>query len=131
MIFFLLITIHKLINWHKHSMSFSLTEQYLGVSAIVQRGNFTWGGNSHKVHSKQGVIPGKITLEFPLKPSVPPSIMGFIVVGSTFPSSSYSIQKVTKERQKAKAQEKSGKFTSFFCASAQFTHQSRYLHERR
>lgn len=31
---------------------------HLGVSARVQSGNLVWGGNSQRVHSKQGVTPG-------------------------------------------------------------------------
>lgn len=42
------------------------------------------------VHAKQGVIPGRMTLACPLKPSVPPSTRGFTVERSTFPSSSCS-----------------------------------------
>ena len=64
---------------------------YLGVSASVHRGNLTWGGKSHSVHSKQGVMPGYITLACPLNPSVPPSIMGLIRIWLGDPSSSNSV----------------------------------------
>lgn len=60
--------------------------QHLGVSASVQRGNFTCGGKSHRVHSKQGVKPGMITRACPLKPSVPPSTNGLMVERSGLPS---------------------------------------------
>lgn len=68
---------------------------HLGVSARVQSGNFVWGGNSHRVHSKQGVTPGRMTLAWPLRPSVPPSTMGLMVDRSGWPSSSYSVQRDT------------------------------------
>ena len=42
------------------------------------------------VHSTQGVTDGKITREFPLKPSVPPSIKGMILSGLGLPSGLYS-----------------------------------------
>jgi len=53
------------------------------------RGAFviTCGGYSSSVHSIQAVIPGRITLAFPLKPSVPPSIKGTMELGSNTPSS--------------------------------------------
>jgi hypothetical protein len=35
---------------------------HLGVSASVHSGNLVCGGNSQRVHSKQGVMPGRITL---------------------------------------------------------------------
>jgi len=63
----------------------------LGVSARVHKGNFTWGGKSHMVHSKHGVIPGIITLAWPLKPSVPPSTIGLIVSSRGLSSESYSM----------------------------------------
>lgn len=43
------------------------------------------------VHSKHGVTPGFITLACPLKPSVPPSTMGFIVSSLGLSSESYSV----------------------------------------
>lgn len=42
------------------------------------------------VHSKHGVIPGIITLAWPLKPSVPPSTIGLIVSSNGLSSASYS-----------------------------------------
>lgn len=63
---------------------------HLGVSASVHRGNFVCGGNSHSVHSKHGVTPGRMTRAWPLKPSVPPSTRGLIVDISGSPSSSNS-----------------------------------------
>lgn len=62
----------------------------LGVSARVHSGNLTCGGKSQMLHSKQGVIPGRITLAWPLKPSVPPSTIGLIVSGIGLFSESYS-----------------------------------------
>jgi hypothetical protein len=59
-----------------------------GVSASVQSGYVVCGGNSHSVHSKQGVIPGTMTRTWPRKPSVPPSMSGVMVDGSGAPSSS-------------------------------------------
>ena len=38
-------------------------EAHLGVSASVHSGNLVCGGNSHSVHSKQGVMPGISTLQ--------------------------------------------------------------------
>ena len=64
--------------------------EHLGVSARVQRGNLVCGGKSQSVHSKQGVTPGSITRAWPLNPSVPPSIRGFIVAWSGCPASSNS-----------------------------------------
>ena len=61
----------------------------LGVSARVQSGNLVWGGKSQRVHSKQGVYPGRMTLAWPLKPSVPPSTKGLMVLISKVPSCSY------------------------------------------
>jgi len=61
-----------------------------GVSARVHSGNLVCGGNSQSVHSKQGVKPGMMTLACPLKPSVPPSIIGFTVIWSASPSASNS-----------------------------------------
>lgn len=43
------------------------------------------------VHSKHGVVPGNITLAWPLKPSVPPSTIGLTVISTGLPSESYSI----------------------------------------
>ena len=43
------------------------------------QGKILLGGKSHIVHSKQGVTPGKMTLAWPLNPSVPPSTIGLIV----------------------------------------------------
>lgn len=63
----------------------------LGVSARVHNGNLTWGGKSQMVHSKQGVTPGRITLAWPLKPSVPPSTIGLIVSSFGLSFSSYSV----------------------------------------
>jgi hypothetical protein len=57
-----------------------------GVSASVHSGNVTCGGKSQSVQSKHGDWPGKMTLACPLKPSVPPSIKGFIVSCLTLPS---------------------------------------------
>jgi len=67
---------------------------HLGVSASVHRGNLVWGGNSHNVHSKQGVKPGRMTRAWPLKPSVPPSTMGLMVSSLGLPSSSNSARRV-------------------------------------
>jgi hypothetical protein len=39
------------------------------------------------VHWKHGVIPGRMTRAWPLKPSVPPSTTGLMVLGSGLPSS--------------------------------------------
>ena len=75
------------------------TAPHLGVSARVQSGNLVCGGNSHSVQSKQGVMPGRMTRAWPLKPSVPPSITGLIVELSGFPSSSYSVAGVTTSYQ--------------------------------
>lgn len=50
-----------------------------GVFAIVQSGKLTCGGKRFNVHSMHAVIPGKITRQLPLKPSVPPSISGITV----------------------------------------------------
>lgn len=69
---------------HNHLTQYPTVRQaslhaYLGVSASVQSGNFVCGGNSHSVHSKQGVKPGRITRACPRKPSVPPSTKGLMV----------------------------------------------------
>lgn len=72
-------------HWSKDSIK--LEKAYLGVSANVHKGNFVCGGKSQSVHSKQGVKPGRITLAWPLNPSVPPSIIGLMVVSSNCPSS--------------------------------------------
>ena len=58
----------------------------LGVSAKVHSGKVTWGGKSHSVQSKQGDLPGMMTLACPLNPSVPPSISGVTVSSLTVPS---------------------------------------------
>lgn len=42
------------------------------------------------LHSKQGVVPGNITLAWPLKPSVPPSTIGLTVSARGLSSRSYS-----------------------------------------
>lgn len=55
--------------------------------------DLAWGGNSQSVHSKHGVTPGRMTLAWPLKPSVPPSTMGLMVSWFTWPSSSNSAGK--------------------------------------
>lgn len=81
------ITSSHLIKW-AYSIQWAA---FLGVSARVHKGNFTWGGNSQIVHSKHGVTPGKITLAWPLKPSVPPSTIGFIVSSCGLSSELYSI----------------------------------------
>ena len=60
----------------------------LGVSAMVQSGNVVCGGNESMVHSKQLVIRGSMNRACPENASVPPSIMGIILVGSISPSSS-------------------------------------------
>ena len=62
----------------------------LGVSLIVHIGYPVGGGNDPKLHSKQPVLNGIITLACPLNPSVPPSISGLYVSGIGFPSSSNS-----------------------------------------
>lgn len=62
----------------------------LGVSARVHKGNFTCGGKSHIVHSKQGVTPGIIILAWPLNPSVPPSTIGLMDSSCGLSSESYS-----------------------------------------
>lgn len=41
---------------------------HLGVSASVHKGNLVWGGNSHNVHSKHGVTPGRMTRAWPCRP---------------------------------------------------------------
>jgi len=69
----------------------------LGVSASVHNGNFTCGGKSQMLHSKHGVVPGIITLAWPLKPSVPPSTIGLMVSGTGLSSGSYSIVLKTEE----------------------------------
>ena len=58
-----------------------------GVSASVHSGYVVCGGNSHSVHSKQGVMPGTMTRTWPRNPSVPPSIRGVMVEGSGVPPS--------------------------------------------
>ena len=80
------ITSFHLIKW-AYSIQWAAV---LGVSAKVHKGNFTWGGKSQMVHSKHGVTPGKITLAWPLKPSVPPSTIGLIVSSSGLSSESNS-----------------------------------------
>ena len=65
---------------HRINLAYSTQcAAFLGVSANVHRGKFCCGGKSHIVHSKQGVTPGKMTLAWPLNPSVPPSTIGLIV----------------------------------------------------
>lgn len=53
----------------------------LGVSLIVHIGYPVAGGKEPKLHSKHPVLNGIITLAYPLKPSVPPSIKGLCVSG--------------------------------------------------
>lgn len=52
-------------------------------------GQVTWGGKSQRVHSKHGVTPGRSTRAWPLSPSLPPSMMGLMDVGTAWPCSSY------------------------------------------
>mmetsp|Transcript_26733 Transcript_26733/g.64996 ORF Transcript_26733/g.64996 Transcript_26733/m.64996 type:complete len:297 (-) Transcript_26733:133-1023(-) len=62
-----------------------------GVFTMVHSWNTVCGGNSDSEHSKQLVMSGRITRQWPLKPSVPPSISGMMVSGSWMsPSSSTS-----------------------------------------
>lgn len=53
---------------------------YLGVLAIVHSGNVICGGYKSKVHSMQALMPGRMTLALPLKPSVPPSTKGITLL---------------------------------------------------
>ena len=62
---------------------------------MVHMGNVTRGGKRSSVHSKHAVSRGRITRAWPLKPSVPPSMMGITVVMSTSPCSSYSTSSAT------------------------------------
>ena len=60
----------------------------LGVSLIVHIGNPVGGGKEPRLHSKHPVLKGRMTLAWPLNPSVPPSIIALCVEGSGLPSSS-------------------------------------------
>ena len=83
-----------------HSTVYAYTIQCsgnLGVSAIVHIGNVCCGGNESIEHSKHDVIVGIMTLDWPLRPSVPPSIKGIMVDGSGSPSVSYSTRPTSKE----------------------------------
>lgn len=76
--------------------------RWLGFSCTLfytKTCNLTWGGYSSRVQSMQAVMPGRMTLALPLKPSVPPSIRGIIDPGSKTPSS-YSSNDSCTERQK-------------------------------
>jgi len=66
-----------------------------GVCAMVHMGKVTRGGNRSSVHSKHALMRGMITRAWPLKPSVPPSMMGMMVRGSISPSSVYSTSSTT------------------------------------
>ena len=93
----LVLTSPHLIKW-AYSMQWAAV---LGVSARVHKGYFTCGGKSHMVHSKQGVNPGRITLAWPLKPSVPPSTMGLILASNALSSASYSrLRERERERER-------------------------------
>lgn len=54
------------------------------------------------VHSKHGVVPGMITLAWPLKPSVPPSTIGLTVSSCGLSSESYSEFSPKKRKRKKK-----------------------------
>lgn len=69
----------------------------LGVSLMVHIGYPVWGGRDPRLHSKQPVLYGMITLAYPLNPSVPPSMNAFWVLGSKFPSASNSTKLCTIE----------------------------------
>lgn len=78
-------------NQHTRTMSIQEPPAHRGVSASVHSGNLVCGGNSHSVHSKHGVTPGRMTRAWPLKPSVPPSTIGLMVSILGDPSSSNSV----------------------------------------
>lgn len=61
---------------------------YRGVFAMVHNGYVICGGYNSNVHSMHAVTPGKITRALPLKPSVPPSMIGINDDWSRLPSSS-------------------------------------------
>lgn len=89
----------------------------LGVSARVHKGNLTWGGKSHMLHSKQGVIPGIMTLAWPLKPSVPPSTIGLTVSWTGLSSESYSAIPKTYRHQDINEG-----YYEFHCVNLQVSH---------
>eukprot|EP00282_Hemiselmis_andersenii_P036013 CAMPEP_0169437234 /NCGR_PEP_ID=MMETSP1042-20121227/6023_1 /TAXON_ID=464988 /ORGANISM="Hemiselmis andersenii, Strain CCMP1180" /LENGTH=149 /DNA_ID=CAMNT_0009548001 /DNA_START=374 /DNA_END=819 /DNA_ORIENTATION=- len=69
-----------------HSSCLDHSTQWAGVrgtSARVHMGKLTCGGKRGRMHSKQGVVPGDMTLTCPLTPSVPPSTTGMLVPGTT------------------------------------------------